>query len=88
MANRLRDLIFWTPRVLGILFAVCVSLFALDVFSAGYGRGETAAAFLIHMVPTGLIRAALPLARRWERLGTVLFAGLGLAYAVFVRGHL
>lgn len=87
MGNRLKACIFWTPRVLGILFAGYISLFALDVFSAGYGFWETVAAFLIHMIPTGLILAALAVAWRWEWVGTVLFAGLGLAYAVMVWGH-
>jgi hypothetical protein len=31
----LKQLLFWTPRVLGILFAAFVSMFALDVFGKG-----------------------------------------------------
>ena len=32
-----KQLLFWTPRILGILFALFLSMFALDVFGEGYG---------------------------------------------------
>jgi hypothetical protein len=32
-----RRMLFWTPRLLSILFAIFISLFALDVFGEGYG---------------------------------------------------
>ena len=51
--------LFWLPRVLSALFAAFISLFALDVFGAGYGLWETIWALFVHLIPTWLILAAL-----------------------------
>ncbi len=75
--------LFWTPRILGILFAAFLSLFALDVFSAAYSLGETILALLIHLIPTTLIVLALAIAWRRDWLGTVVFTALALFYVAW-----
>jgi len=75
-----KRLLFWSPRVLGILFAIFLSLFALDVFSEGYGFGETILALLMHLIPTYLVVIALAVAWRWEWVGSILFIALASAY--------
>ena len=37
MNKSVKPVLFWTPRILCILFAIFISLFALDVFGEGYG---------------------------------------------------
>jgi hypothetical protein len=37
MKGPVRRLLFWSPRVLCVAFAIFLSLFALDVFSEGLG---------------------------------------------------
>jgi hypothetical protein len=73
--------------VLGIFFALFVSMFALDVFGAGYGFWETILALLIHLVPVYLILLALAIAWRWEWAGGMLFVGLGLLYIIIAWGQ-
>jgi hypothetical protein len=80
MKTALKPILYWSPRVLGILFAAFISLFALDVFSEGAGFWETLLALLVHLVPTALIVLALLLSWRWEWLGAILFSGLGVLY--------
>jgi hypothetical protein len=82
MQGRVRRLLFWTPRILCLVFAVFVSLFALDVFGEGYGFWNTILAFLIHLIPTGIILAVLAISWRWEWVGGILFIALGTAYIV------
>jgi hypothetical protein len=85
-----RQLLFWSPRVLTILFALFLSLFALDVFDEGYGLWGTVVALFMHLIPTtGLVLVVLALSWRWEWVGAVLFVALGLFYAYFAvgRGH-
>jgi len=86
MKTRSRDVMFWMPRGLGLVFAGFISLFALDVFGAGYGFWETIAALLIHLVPTYAILIALTVGWRWEWAGAVLFAGFGASYLVMAWG--
>lgn len=73
----MKTFLFWTPRVLAILAAVFVGLFALDVFAESYTFWEALLAFTIHLLPTWLILIALAIAWRWERFGGVLFLALG-----------
>jgi hypothetical protein len=78
--------LFWTPRVLCILFAAFISLFALDVFSEGYDVWETIVALFMHMIPTMVILLALAVAWRWEWTGALLFCALAVVYTVTSRG--
>lgn len=73
----MKTFLFWTPRVLAILAAAFVGLFALDVFAEGYTFWEAILALTIHLLPTWLILIALAIAWRWERFGGVLFIALG-----------
>ncbi len=82
-----KRLLFWSPRVLGILFAAFLSLFALDVFSEGYGLGETVLALLMHLIPTSLVVILLAVAWRWEWVGSILFIALALAYLASSSGE-
>ena len=82
-----KRVLFWTPRVLCILFAIFLSMFALDVFSEGYGIGETILALLIHLVPTFLVVIALVIAWRWEMVGAIMFIALALFYIVSSGGE-
>ncbi len=76
----LQKTLLWTPRILVMLFAVFISLFALDVFGVGYTFWETILAFLIHLVPTYLVVIALLVAWKWPRVGGSIFVLLGLWY--------
>jgi hypothetical protein len=87
MNTTTKRVLFLIPRVLCIVFAVFLSLFALDVFSEGYGFGETILALLIHLVPTSLVVIALVVAWRWAGAGAILFIALALVYLVMSRGE-
>jgi len=82
-----RRMLFWTPRVLGIAFALFISLFAMDVFNEHRSLPQLLVALGMHLIPTALIVVALIVAWRWEWVGAVLFFGLGGAYIVTVRSH-
>ncbi len=87
MSTSMRRVLFWTPRVLCILFAIFLSVFALDVFSEGYGLWQTIGALLLHLVPTFIVVIALVIAWRREWIGAVLFCGLAVFYVVWFWGR-
>ena len=87
MNTSIKRALFWTPRILCILFAIFLSLFALDVFSEGYGLGETILALLIHLVPVYIVVIVLVIAWRWEWVGAILFIALALFYLDWSRGR-
>ena len=80
MNRPIRQLLFWTPRVLGILFAAFVSIFALDVFGEGHGFWGTILALVMHLLPTLVVLAVLAIAWRWEAVGGTLLIALGRDY--------
>ena len=86
MRQFLKHLLFWTPRVLGLLFALFVSLFALDVFGQGYGFWGTVGALLIHLIPVYVLLIALAIGWRWEWAGALLFASFGIWYLMISWG--
>jgi hypothetical protein len=72
--------LFWAPRILTILFALFLSVFALDVFGETKGLLQTLTALAMHLVPTLLVVVVLVFAWRWELIGVVAFAALAITY--------
>jgi hypothetical protein len=87
MNRPVKRLIFWSPRVLCIAFAIFLSLFALDVFNEGYGVAKTILALAIHLIPSAIIVVVLAISWRWEWVGGVLFIAMGVLYLVQAWRH-
>jgi hypothetical protein len=83
-----KPLLFWTPRVLTMLFALFLSLFALDVFNEGYGFWKTILALFIHLIPTWIVLAVLAVSWRWGLVGFVVYSALGAYYVVTTWGRM
>jgi len=74
-------LLYWSPRVLGIAFALFLSLFALDIFNEPGGFWSMVLALSIHLIPAAIIVVVLIAAWRWEWIGAALFTVLAGSYA-------
>jgi len=83
----MKRFLFWAPRILGMLFAIFLSLFALDVFGEGYGFWEILVALFMHLIPTFIVLIALAVAWRREWVGAILFFGLALFYVAMAWGR-
>ena len=73
-------LLYWSPRILGLIFVLFTAVFALDVFGEGLGFWDTLLALLRHLVPTIAMAVILVIAWRWELLGGWLCIGGGLLF--------
>ncbi len=87
MKKPIHPVLFWLPRGLVILFAAVISIFAADVFGEGRSFWQTALALFMHLLPTFAVLVVLAIAWRWEWVGAVLFAGLGVAYIFSIAGR-
>jgi len=87
MNTSTKRLLFWTPRIICIVFAVFISLFALDVFAEGQGILKTIAALLIHLIPTAVILLVLFISWRREWIGAIVFIALAVFYIVMAWGR-
>lgn len=82
----MNKILFWTPRVLTIIFILFISLFALDSFEGERSILEKLGAFLIHLIPGIVLVLLLIIAWRHEWIGALVFFLLGIAYIVFAWG--
>jgi hypothetical protein len=80
MSPRVRALLIWGPRLLGVALSGFLALFALDAFD-GRPILEVLPGFAIHLIPAVLVAVVVAIAWRFPWVGAVLFAGLAVAYA-------
>ena len=79
-----KDWIFWTPRILTILFIVFMSMFAFDVFGE-YSGLELLIAFFMHIIPSLVLIGILILAWRKEKVGGYMFITLAVLFTIFFK---
>lgn len=77
-------IIHWSPRILGILAIVFISLFALDSFNPNLTIWQQMTGFLIHLIPSFILLGLLIIAWKWEYVGGIIFTIIGLALSPFV----
>lgn len=71
-------------RIAGLLFALFISIFALDVFEEELGFWKTIAALGIHLIPSFFILLVILISWKYEWLGALVFFLLGVMY-IFTR---
>ncbi|MBS3079046.1 hypothetical protein J4218_02915 [Candidatus Pacearchaeota archaeon] len=74
--------LFWTPRILAILFVMFISLFALDIFDSNLGFWGTILGLFMHLIPSFLLIIVLLIAWRYNLVGGIIFIGLGVLYFI------
>jgi hypothetical protein len=79
-----RGIVFWSPRVLTIVFALFLGVLATDVFGEKNDILWTLAAFFIHLIPAFIVAAVLALAWRREWIGVAAFAALGITDVIMM----
>jgi hypothetical protein len=81
MSRSAARLLFWSPRVLTILFVLFLGPFALDAFNEFHVFWKCILAFCIGLLPAAIVAAILVIAWRWEWVGAALVALAALCYA-------
>ncbi|HUB19176.1 MAG TPA: hypothetical protein VL990_11125 [Acidobacteriaceae bacterium] len=90
MSHSAARLLYWSPRIVTLAFAIFLSLFALESFQEAHGFWHLALAFAVNLVPALIVVVVLLAAWRWEWMGAVAFAGLAVWYSwsMLHRHHL
>ena len=78
--------LYWTPRILTIIFILFLGLFAMDVFDGNESLIKKLGGFLIHLIPNFVLILILIVAWKHEWVGTIAFALVGIAYIVMFWG--
>jgi len=79
-----KDLVYWIPRVLTIIFLVFLALFSLDIFEGNYGFWGTIVGLFMHNIPVMILAVVLAIAWKREIVGGIVFVMAGLWYITLV----
>ena len=71
-----------------MLFAVFVSIFAMDVFNARLDFWRTILVLFVHLIPSFVVLLILVVAWRWEWVGSLAYTTLSVLYVTAAWGRL
>ena len=80
MNNKRDKLIYWMPRILGIVLILFLAMFSLDVFESGLTVSQIAIGLFMHNIPVLILLAILIISWKHEIVGGVAFILAGLLY--------
>ena len=83
MSKKINNYIYWTPRILSIMFILFLALFSLDVFDGNYGFWGTVLGLFMHNIPSLVLLGILLISWKYEIVGGVAFILAGIAHIVF-----
>ena len=76
--------LFWTPRILTILFLLFLAVFSLDIFGNNYTLAETILGLFMHNIPVFILIIILWISWKHELVGAIAFALAGLVYIAMI----
>ncbi|MBM3325861.1 MAG: hypothetical protein FJY65_02600 [Calditrichaeota bacterium] len=88
MTPLVKKTLFWTPRVLCILFALFLMMFSLDVLAGNPNLKDAVIGLIMHNIPVFALLIVLWFAWRWEWVGAVIFPAVGVFYIVWGWGRI
>jgi len=76
-------ILYWTPRILGILAILFMGMFSLDCFDERDSSGEKLICIFMHNIPALICIAAVIIAWKWELIGGIIFIAFFIAAGIF-----
>lgn len=73
-------IIYWTPRIMAIIFIFFMFLMSLDVISSEQSFRQIMTAMLIHNIPVIIMIILLIISWKFEIVGGIAFIMIGLIY--------
>ncbi|MCR4323546.1 MAG: hypothetical protein NUV37_01075 [Nanoarchaeota archaeon] len=80
MKKEVNKFLYWTPRILSIIFICFLALFSFDVFGMGLSFWQTILALFLHNIPSFLLFVILLISWKYEWVGGIAFIIVGLLY--------
>lgn len=80
-------ILYWAPRLLGIVITCFLAIFALDVFEPGKTLGYYFVAFFMHLLPNFALLGLTILSWKHEKFGGFSFILLALLFTVFFHTY-
>ena len=80
--KKVTKFIYWTPRILSIIFICFLAMFSLDIFDMNLGLWGTILGLFMHNIPVFILLIALLISWKYEIVGGIAFILAGIAYIV------
>ncbi len=80
MTNKI---LYWSPRILGILAVLFMMIFSLDCFGEYNSIGKQLTCFFMHNIPAFICIATIIIAWKWELIGGIIFVAFFIAAGIF-----
>lgn len=87
MERKVSKLLYWTPRLLSILFILFLAIFSLDVFTPEATVKDIVIGLFIHNIPSLILIIVLVISWKYEIVGGITFVLMGLAYMIMVANN-
>jgi len=84
MKKKISKFIYWTPRILSIIFILFLALMSLDVFSSELSFWQTLIGLFMHNIPVIILLVVLIISWKYEIVGGIAFILAGLLYIVML----
>jgi hypothetical protein len=78
--RKISKFVYWTPRIVSIVFLLFLAMFSLDVFGNGYNFWQTVAGLFMHNIPVFILTILLIISWKHELVGAIAFALGGILY--------
>lgn len=78
--RKVSKFVYWTPRILSIIFIAFLALFSLDIFGNGYTFWQTVVGLLMHNIPSIVLLIVLLISWKHEIVGGITFIIASFAY--------
>ena len=85
--NQYHTFFAWAARIIAMLFALFLGIFAADVFNESNDFWSTTLSLGIHLIPSLIILLILWFAWKQEWVGGILYILLGFAYVIWSQGR-
>ncbi|MBS3075077.1 hypothetical protein J4429_01315 [Candidatus Pacearchaeota archaeon] len=76
--------LYWSPRILSILFLLFLAIFSLDIFESCNSFLECLIGLFMHNIPVLILAILLWISWKRELIGTITFTLGGLAYITMI----
>ena len=84
MEKKIGKFVYWTPRILSIVFIFFLALMSLDVFSSELSFWQIVVGLLMHNIPAFILLVVLLISWKYEIVGGIAFILSGLLYTVIL----
>ncbi|MDD3284785.1 MAG: hypothetical protein PHZ07_04280 [Patescibacteria group bacterium] len=82
--SKVNKFLYWTPRILSIIFILFLMMFSLDVFDGQSNFWQILIGFFIHNIPALFLIGVLTISWKYEIVGGIVFILAGLFYIVML----